>query len=143
MPHTPRRNRDINTLTKYIENICNIQTCGGRCVRLTDKVCALYDHPIWTDMYHNSILLHFPSCVITVKTCESSLSGFVVMFELQQEPHACCGSITLWVLFLCIILCLYYGTMMIHAHVPVCPTSMQNWFYYITQNATIFTQNEL
>ncbi len=75
----------IHSLADFIARVARTATNGGNCLVVDDTRCVLYDCGQWTSDMHDAVARRFPGCAVTVSPLDSSVSGFVVVFDLH--PH--------------------------------------------------------
>ena len=74
----------IDNLVQDVNYVAQTQQMGGRCSAVDSHRCVLFDSANWTHAMHTRIRQKYPTCVITVSAMESSISGFVVIFDLHE-----------------------------------------------------------
>lgn len=75
-------------LVKYLDRLCSCNTHGGRINH--DRIChyvTLKDVAMWTHVMSDCVHNRFPGVYISIITCGSSASGYVVKFDLQPTPR--------------------------------------------------------
>lgn len=93
--HFPRSKRHpdqsmtdhTNRLARFVNQIARTRDLGGRCSAIDDTRCVLYDCGNWTNAMHNAVVKQYHNCNITVTPFESSVSGFIVIFDLYRPKH--------------------------------------------------------
>jgi hypothetical protein len=75
----------IRRLADFVSRVAQTATNGGNCLVVDETRCVLYDCGRWTSDMHDAVARRFPGCAATVSPLDSSVSGFVVVFDLQ--PH--------------------------------------------------------
>jgi hypothetical protein len=75
----------IRRLADFVARVARTETNGGNCLVVDDTRCVLYDCGSWTSDMHDAVAHRFPGCAVTVSPLDSSVSGFIVVFDLL--PH--------------------------------------------------------
>ena len=71
----------------FLQDLCEMQRFGGRCVR-TDYGCwEIFDISQWSEDHAAALRKRFPSIVPRVIGCRKSLSGFIVVLQIQQTSR--------------------------------------------------------
>jgi len=72
----------------FLQDLCEMQRFGGRCVR-TDFGCwEIFDIAQWSEEHSTALRKRFPSIAPRVVSCRKSLSGFSVVLQIQKSSHA-------------------------------------------------------
>lgn len=71
----------------YVNQVAQTAQLGGRCTPVDDARCILYDCGNWTSAMHQAVRTRFHACSIRVVPFETSISGFVVIFDLGTVSH--------------------------------------------------------
>lgn len=74
-------------LAAFVNRVACTASKGGRCSAVDHSRCVLYDYGNWTSELHDLVRLHYHTCSITVTPFESSISGFIVIFDLRPPNH--------------------------------------------------------
>ena len=75
----------VERLAVFVSAVAQTKRHGGHCLAVDGRRCVLYDCGQWTSDMHDAVARRFPGCAVTVSPLDSSVSGFVVVFDLQ--PH--------------------------------------------------------
>jgi hypothetical protein len=71
----------------FLQDLCEMQRFGGRCVR-TDCGCwEIFDIAQWTEDHAAALRKRFPSIAPRVVGSRTSLSGFSVVLQVQKSSH--------------------------------------------------------
>lgn len=79
--------KTIESMAEHVNYIARVKELGGRCTAVDSTRCILYDSSNWTHAMQNYIKRMYPTCCITISSLESSISGFVVIFELNEPDN--------------------------------------------------------
>lgn len=79
--------KTIESMAEHINYIANVKHLGGRCTAVDSTRCILYDSANWTHAMQNHIKRMYPTCCIQISALESSISGFVVIFDLNEPDN--------------------------------------------------------
>lgn len=77
----------VTELAGLVNALADTARRGGRCTVVDDTRCILYDCSNWNTAMHNDVLARFHTCSMTVSPLESSVSGFIVIFDLSSPPQ--------------------------------------------------------
>ena len=75
-------------ITPFVQELCQMDRFGGRCVRLDSTSWELYDIQQWTEDQSNRLRGRFPSIEARIIANRKSLSGFSVLLTLQRVSQA-------------------------------------------------------
>jgi hypothetical protein len=75
-------------VTPFVQELCQMDRFGGRCVRLDSTSWELHDIQQWTEGQSERLRSRFPSIEMRVITNRKSLSGFTVLLNLQRVSQA-------------------------------------------------------
>lgn len=85
------------SVADFVREVTGCGARGGSCMATSKTQCVLYDCGSWTTEMHNRVVRQFPGCSITVSVLDSSLTGFVVLFD-SGDPET-----WMWGLFLLLV----------------------------------------
>lgn len=79
--------RDIRLYSRIDEvaRLVNHITESQSCVILDNTRCILYDYGTWTTRMHDAVCSKFHTCTITITANEASVSGFIVIFDMNAK----------------------------------------------------------
>ena len=72
----------------HIQNIMSKTEIEGRLEIQTNGRLVLYDCPHWSHKASSLLFYQYPNIIISINQCNSSISGFVVVFEEKSQHHA-------------------------------------------------------
>jgi hypothetical protein len=119
-----RQGHDIKELISYVKRIASVNRLGGTCLPVDDNRCILYDCSNWTNEMHALVRHRFPTCSISISTLESSVSGFVVMFELHENVSRLFNSFMALLIAVCLIVVSCYIFMSVEHVLPYFPATV-------------------
>jgi hypothetical protein len=73
----------IAEVAAFVNAVAQTATRGGRCSVTNDMRCVLYDCGGWTSAMQDAVTRRFHACSVTVTPFESSVSGFIIIFQLH------------------------------------------------------------
>ena len=79
----------MDSLPAFLARLIRSDRHGGRTLRLDDNTLVLYDCCQWSDAHSQAVRDRYPECEIGIQPCQSSLSGFMVVFTLHTDTVAC------------------------------------------------------
>jgi hypothetical protein len=116
--------RDIKELISFVKRVASVTRLGGTCHAVDDRRCILYDCSNWTNEMHALVRHRFPTCTISVSTLESSVSGFVVMFELHENVSRLFNSFMASLIALCLVVVSCYIFLSVEHVLPYFPATV-------------------
>jgi len=75
-------------VTPFVQELCQMDRFGGRCVRLDATSWELHDVQQWTEDQSLRLRGRFPSIEARVIANRRSLSGFSILLSLQRVSQA-------------------------------------------------------
>ena len=78
----------MDQVSNFVQDICQMERFGGRCVRVDFGMWEIYDVANWTEDHAKQLHRRFPSIAHHVVACRKSLSGYCIVLERQQSSHA-------------------------------------------------------
>lgn len=90
-----------------IEGILSKVGLEGRLVQQSNGNWILYDCPLWS--HKASSLLHYehPNVIVSIEQCNSSISGFIILFEEKTSDSAWIRAVVALVLASALLVTLY------------------------------------
>lgn len=79
----------MDSLPAFLSRLIHSDRYGGRTLRVSETTLVLYDCGLWSDEHSRVVRQRYPECEIHVQPCQSSLSGFMVVFTLHSDVTAC------------------------------------------------------
>ncbi len=117
----------VECLSSRVAVVCNAAVYGGRCSVVDNTRCVLYDCSNWTSAMSVCILEEFPTCCITVTSVDTSVSGFAVVFVLQERTNRLHTTFFVFLLVAVLSIVSVYVYHMVSHVVPFFPISAQGW----------------
>jgi len=77
----------MDQVTNFLQDLCQMDRFGGRCVRVGHDVWEICDVANWTEDHVSQLHRRFPSMTHRVTACRKSLSGYCIVLERQQSSH--------------------------------------------------------
>ena len=96
----------VQRLADIVSEVANTSQHGGRCSVINGTSCALYDVSQWNDNMTAVVRTHFPHCLVSINTLDSSVSGFAVVFTLHEADHRARDTL------LCVLMVVTMGTVL-------------------------------
>ncbi len=84
----PVHSMTSDKLTPFIQELCQMERFGGRCIRLDNATWEVHDVQQWTEEQCAQLRHRFPSVEARVVANRKSLSGFSILFTMQRVSHA-------------------------------------------------------
>ena len=75
-------------LTPFLQDLCQMDRFGGRCVRLDPASWEVHDVQQWTEEQSGRLRSRFPSVEARVVANRKSLSGFSILLTMQRVSQA-------------------------------------------------------
>jgi hypothetical protein len=75
-------------LTPFVQELCQMDRFGGRCVRLDSAAWEVHDVQQWTEEQAVRLRGRFPSIEARVVANRKSLSGFSILLTQQRVSQA-------------------------------------------------------
>ena len=72
-------------LSKFLMNLIQSHTYGGRVVTTDEKTVVIYDCGVWSDAHSGAVRDKFPECEVNIMQSNSSLSGFIVVVKVHRD----------------------------------------------------------
>jgi len=69
----------MEPILDFARQICCMDDVGGRSIIQDLETLILYDIDDWREEHTAAVQQRFPGCTVGVRSCSSSLSGFVVI----------------------------------------------------------------
>jgi hypothetical protein len=79
----------MDSLPAFLARLIRSDRHGGRTLRIDEATLVLYDCCVWSDAHSQAVKDRHPECEIVIQPCQSSLSGFMVVFRMHSEAAAC------------------------------------------------------
>ena len=77
----------MDQVDNFLQDLCQMDRFGGRCVRVDYGIWEIYDVANWTEDHVAQLHRRFPSIAHSVRACQKSLSGYCIVLERQQSSH--------------------------------------------------------
>jgi hypothetical protein len=74
-------------VSPFIQNICQMERYGGRCVRSNECTWEVLDVGQWSENQQALLRARFPRIAAKVIANRKSLGGFSVLLRLHKAPH--------------------------------------------------------
>ena len=78
----------MDKVTPFVQELCQMDRFGGRCVRLDNASWELHDVQQWTEDQSTRLRNRFPSIEARVIANRKSLSGFSITLHQQRVSQA-------------------------------------------------------
>lgn len=118
---TTAANSSVHHLAAAVSRIASIETFGGQCRVLDSTRCALYDVAMWDDDHTARLRQRFPHVSVSVSALDSSLTGFILVFQLHETSHRPRDTLLFAVVLCCLAVLTYTGFMIVEDVVPLAP----------------------
>ncbi len=98
----------LANLRKFLHNRLDLERTGGVLFQRDSHTLILADTAAFTRLHSTLLETAFPHVNFSVISCESSASGFIIMFTVAEDTRLWRRSATgLLLHFLCFISCVY------------------------------------
>ena len=94
----------MDSLPAFLARLIRSDRHGGRTLRIDETTLVLYDCGIWSDAHSQAVRDRHPECEIVIQPCQSSLSGFMVVFRMHSDAAACLWWCAVTVAFAALVL---------------------------------------
>lgn len=71
----------MEAINSFVKRLCHMDDRGGRCMIQDMETLVVYDIDHWDERHTGAVQRRFPGCVVSVHTCSSSLSGFIIIIQ--------------------------------------------------------------
>ena len=93
----------MDGLHRSLTRLARTDNFGGRIIQTDEKTLVLYDCGLWTDSHTQYMHSKFPEVSICISSSQSSLSGFIIVFQMQQKTFLKYTSILVCMLVMLIL----------------------------------------